>query len=49
MACSVISRSTEGVKTVLDLRSKYATPQKTLTDPSKYVDLTYYQKAFAIK
>lgn len=39
----------EGVKTVLDLRSKYATPQKTLTDPSKYVDLTYYQKAFAIK
>ena len=36
----------EGVKTVLELRSKYGMPQKTLTDPLKYVDLSYYQKAF---
>jgi ABC-type nitrate/sulfonate/bicarbonate transport system substrate-binding protein len=39
----------EGVKTVLDLRSKYGTPQKTLTDPMKYVDLSLYQKAFGSK
>ena len=36
----------EGVKTVLDLRSKYGAPQKTLGDPMKYVDLTLHQKAF---
>jgi hypothetical protein len=36
----------EGVKTVLDLRSKYGVPQKTLTDASKYVDLSMHQKAF---
>jgi len=35
-----------GVRTVLELRSKYATPAKTLTDPMKYVDLSYYEKAF---
>jgi len=29
----------EGVKTVLELRSKYGVPQKNLTDPLKYVDL----------
>jgi len=34
-----------GLRTVLDLRSKYGTPQKTLTDPMKYVDLSYYEKA----
>ena len=39
----------EGVKTVLDLRSKYGVPQKTLTDSSKYVDLTLHQKAFGAK
>jgi ABC-type nitrate/sulfonate/bicarbonate transport system substrate-binding protein len=39
----------EGVKTVLDLRSKYGVPQKTLTDPMKYVDLTLHQKAFGGK
>jgi ABC-type nitrate/sulfonate/bicarbonate transport system substrate-binding protein len=37
----------EGIRTVLQLRSKYGSPQKTLTDPMKYVDLTYYDKAFA--
>jgi ABC-type nitrate/sulfonate/bicarbonate transport system substrate-binding protein len=36
----------EGIRTVLVLRSKYGLPKKTLTDPMKYVDLTYYQKAF---
>jgi hypothetical protein len=35
-----------GIKTVLDLRGKYATPRKSLTDPAKYVDLAYYDKAF---
>lgn len=37
----------EGIRTVLALRSKYGMPQKTLTDPTKYVDLGYYNKAFA--
>ena len=35
----------EGIRTVLALRSKYGQPQKTLTDPAKYVDLSYYDKA----
>ena len=35
----------EGIRTVLALRSKYGVPQKTLADPAKYVDLTYYEKA----
>jgi len=30
---------------VLALRSKYGQPQKTLTDPMKYVDVTYHRKA----
>jgi ABC-type nitrate/sulfonate/bicarbonate transport system substrate-binding protein len=34
------------IRTVLELRSKYALPKKTLTDPAKYVDLVYYEKAF---
>ena len=36
-----------GIKTVLALRSKYATPPKQLTDPAKYYDLQYYAKAQA--
>ncbi|HEY1329177.1 MAG TPA: ABC transporter substrate-binding protein [Casimicrobiaceae bacterium] len=36
----------KGIATVLALRSKYATPKKDLTDPAKYVDLTWYDKAF---
>ena len=36
-----------GVRTVLELRSKYGEPKKMLTDPMKYVDLSYYEKAFA--
>ena len=39
----------EGVATALDLRSKYGVPQKTLTDPMKYVDLNWHQKAFGGK
>ena len=39
----------EGIRTVLQLRSKYGTPKKILDDPTKYVDLTYYQKAFAAR
>ena len=35
-----------GIATVLALRSKYATPPKALTDPARYVDLTFYDKAF---
>jgi ABC-type nitrate/sulfonate/bicarbonate transport system substrate-binding protein len=35
----------DGIRTVLSLRSKYGTPQKTLTDPARYVDLGYYEKA----
>jgi ABC-type nitrate/sulfonate/bicarbonate transport system substrate-binding protein len=35
----------EGLKTVLELRSQYAPQKKRLTDPDKYVDLSYYEKA----
>lgn len=34
-----------GLRTVLDLRSKYGTPARTLTDPMKYIDLSYRDKA----
>lgn len=37
----------EGVKTVLQLRSKYGKPQKTLTDPLKYYDDGFYRAAMA--
>ena len=36
-----------GIATVLQLRSKYALPAKALTDPRRYVDFAYYDKAFA--
>ena len=41
-----IALDMDGIRTVLQLRSKYGAPQKTLTDPAKYVELSYYQKAF---
>jgi ABC-type nitrate/sulfonate/bicarbonate transport system substrate-binding protein len=41
-----LSPDVPGIRTVLALRSKFGAPQKTLTDPAKYVDLTYYDKAF---
>jgi ABC-type nitrate/sulfonate/bicarbonate transport system substrate-binding protein len=37
----------EGVKMLLSLRTDYGEPKKTLNDPMKYVDLTYYAKATA--
>ena len=35
----------EGIRTVLALRSKYAQPQKALTDPAKYIDEAYLRAA----
>jgi ABC-type nitrate/sulfonate/bicarbonate transport system substrate-binding protein len=37
----------QGIRTVLRLRSKYGTPQKTLGDVARYVDLSYLEKAAA--
>ncbi|MGH7714646.1 MAG: ABC transporter substrate-binding protein, partial [Vulcanimicrobiaceae bacterium] len=34
-----------GVRTVLDLRSRYGEPKKTLKNPTKYVDEKYYREA----
>jgi ABC-type nitrate/sulfonate/bicarbonate transport system substrate-binding protein len=34
-----------GVMTVLSMRSDYAQPKKSLSDPQKYLDLSYYKKA----
>jgi ABC-type nitrate/sulfonate/bicarbonate transport system substrate-binding protein len=36
-----------GIRTVLELRSKYGTPKKALADAAKYIDTTYHDKAFA--
>ena len=35
----------EGMKAVLALRSEFGRPQKTLNEPMKYVDLSYYERA----
>jgi ABC-type nitrate/sulfonate/bicarbonate transport system substrate-binding protein len=35
----------EGVKTLLDLRNELSGSPVKLTDPSKYIDLSYYEKA----
>ncbi|HEY4135995.1 MAG TPA: ABC transporter substrate-binding protein [Alphaproteobacteria bacterium] len=37
--------SVEGVKTVLELRSEMGEPKKSLTDPSRYIDTSYFQQA----
>jgi hypothetical protein len=37
--------STEGLRTVLALRSRYADPKKKLFDPLKYYDPSYYDDA----
>jgi ABC-type nitrate/sulfonate/bicarbonate transport system substrate-binding protein len=34
-----------GIQTVLRLRSEFGRPQKSLTDPDKYIDESYYNKA----
>jgi ABC-type nitrate/sulfonate/bicarbonate transport system substrate-binding protein len=36
----------EGIRTVLALRTRFGVPQKTLTDPLRYVDLKLHEKAF---
>jgi ABC-type nitrate/sulfonate/bicarbonate transport system substrate-binding protein len=41
-----IALDTDGIRTVLALRSRYGTPRKTLTDPAPYIDRSYYDKAF---
>jgi ABC-type nitrate/sulfonate/bicarbonate transport system substrate-binding protein len=38
----------EGMKTVLALRSEFGRPPKTLSDPLKYADLRYYERALAL-
>ncbi len=35
----------DGIRTVLTLRSEYGRPQKELTDPTRYYDLSYYERA----
>ena len=35
----------EGVETVLQLRSEFGRPKAPLTDPAKYVDESYYERA----
>ncbi|HEV8306638.1 MAG TPA: ABC transporter substrate-binding protein [Methylomirabilota bacterium] len=35
----------EGIRTVLKLRSEYGRPKKDLTDPSRYYDLSHYERA----
>jgi ABC-type nitrate/sulfonate/bicarbonate transport system substrate-binding protein len=37
--------SLAGIETVLKVRSEFGRPQKTLTDPSRYVDESYYKRA----
>ena len=37
----------DGVRTVMDIRAQYATPQKSLTDPARYYDLSSYEAALA--
>jgi len=34
-----------GVKNLLSLRSEYGEPKMTLSDPYKYIDTSYYEKA----
>ena len=41
--------SIKGSRVVLSVRSAYGEPKKTLTDPYKYVDLSYYRKATRAK
>ena len=35
----------DGIRAVLDLRTRYGKPGSSLTDPHKYVDLSYYNDA----
>ncbi len=40
-------RDRAGIDTVPAPRSRYAEPRKSLTDPDKYLDLSYYAEALA--
>jgi len=40
-----LSPDSAGIRTVLELRSKFGMPQKTLTDPAKYIDRSYLERA----
>jgi ABC-type nitrate/sulfonate/bicarbonate transport system substrate-binding protein len=35
----------DGVRTVLELRSRYAEPRESLTDPDRYYDASFYRAA----
>jgi ABC-type nitrate/sulfonate/bicarbonate transport system substrate-binding protein len=37
----------DAIRTVLALRSKYGEPQKSLTDPARYIDLSFRDRALA--
>ena len=37
---------TDGVKVVLDLRTRYESGKEPLADPRRYVDLRYYEDVF---
>ena len=37
----------EGARTVLKLRSEFGEPKRTLDDPSRYIDESYYRKALS--
>jgi ABC-type nitrate/sulfonate/bicarbonate transport system substrate-binding protein len=36
-----------GIETVLALRSRYAEPRKSLADPDRYLDMSYYEEALS--
>jgi ABC-type nitrate/sulfonate/bicarbonate transport system substrate-binding protein len=40
-----VTPSIPGIRTVLALRTKYGEPHRDLTDPMRYVDLSYLQEA----
>lgn len=42
-----IALDMDGIRTVLQLRSRYGMPRKVLTDAAPYIDGSYYDKAFA--
>jgi hypothetical protein len=40
-----VTPSIPGIRTVLALRTKYGEPHRDLTDPTRYIDLSYLQEA----
>jgi hypothetical protein len=43
--CTDVQLDDKGIQAVMDLRSKLGDNPQKLTDPSKYVDKRYWQKA----